>query len=91
MNFITIPLTDAAEVFTSDELEAARKSIDGKEVLVHEEILLQKKVERGLMTLPTDGEPVVWTYPVYKYNSNELNELLNSDKWYENDELVSKQ
>ena len=59
MNFIIIPLADAAEVFTSDELEAARKSIDGKEVIVHEEILLQKKVERGLMTLPTDGEPIV--------------------------------
>lgn len=43
------------------------------------------------MNLPTDGEPVVWTYPVYEYNSDELNELLNSNKCYENDKLVSKQ
>ena len=89
MNFIIIPLADAAEVFTSDELEAARKSIDGKEVLVHEEILLQKKVERGLMTLPTDGEPVVWTYPVYAYNSKELDTLLDSDKWTSKEEIMT--
>ena len=87
MNYIIIPLADAAEVFTNDELEAARKSIDGKEVLVHEEILLQKKVERGLMTLPTDGEPVVWTYPVYGYNTAEFNNLLDSDKWASKEEL----
>lgn len=87
MNFIIIPLADAAEVFTSDELEAARKSIDGKEVIVHEEILLQKKVERGLMTLPTDDEPVDWTYPVYAYNSKELDTLLDSDKWTSKEEL----
>ena len=87
MNFIIIPLADAAEVFTSDELEAARKSIDGKEVIVHEEILLQKKVERGLMTLPTDGEPVDWTYPVYGYNTAEFNNLLDSDKWASKEEL----
>lgn len=89
MNFIIIPLADAAEVFTSDELKAARKSIDGKEVLVHEEILLQKKIERGLMTLPTDGEPVVWTYPVYAYNSKELDALLDSDKWTSKEELMT--
>lgn len=88
MNFIIIPLADAAEVFTNDELEAARKSIDGKEVIVHEEILLQKKVERGLMTLPTDGEPVVWTYPVYAYNSKELDTLLDSDKWTSKEEII---
>ena len=35
MNFIIIPLADAAEVFTSDELEAARKSIDGKDCLLY--------------------------------------------------------
>ena len=89
MNFIIIPLADAAEVFTNDELEAARKSIDGKEVIVHEEILLQKKVERGLMTLPTDGEPVVWTYPVYAYNSKELDTLLDSDKWTSKEEIMT--
>ena len=87
MNFIIIPLADAAEVFTNDELDAARKSIDGKEVIVHEEILLQKKVERGLMTLPTDGEPVDWTYPVYGYNTAEFNNLLDSDKWASKEEL----
>ena len=89
MNFIIIPLADAAEVFTNDELEAARKSIDGKEVIVHEEILLQKKVERGLMTLPTDSEPVVWTYPVYAYNSKELDTLLDSDKWTSKEEIMT--
>lgn len=89
MNFIIIPLADAAEVFTSDELEAARKSIDGKEVIVHEEILLQKKVERGLMTLPTDDEPIVWTYPVYAYNSKELDTLLDSDKWTSKEEIMT--
>lgn len=82
MKFIVIPIEDAQLVFTEEELNRARKNVEGTEVIVHEEILLKKRQEAGLSTLPTDdtGE-FEWTYPVYQYRSKELDDLLNSDDW----------
>lgn len=82
MKFIVIPIEDARLVFTEEELNRARKNVEGTEVIVHEEILLKKRQEAGLSTLPTDdtGE-FKWTYPVYQYRSKEINDLLNSDDW----------
>lgn len=42
MKFIVLPLEDAKLIFTEQELETHRKSIDGTEVIVHEETLLEK-------------------------------------------------
>lgn len=82
MKFIVIPIEDAQLVFTEEELSRARKNVEGTEVIVHEEILLKKRQEVGLSTLPTDdtGE-FEWTYPVYQDRSKELDDLLNSDDW----------
>ena len=80
MRFIILPIEEAAEVFTPEELEYARKSVDGTQVIMHEEILLQRKTELGFMTLPESGV-AEWTYPVYDYASEELNTLLDSESW----------
>ena len=82
MKFIVIPIEDAQLVFTEEELNRARKNVEGTEVIVHEEILLKKRQEAGLSTLLTDdtGE-FEWTYPVYQYGSKELNELITSFDW----------
>lgn len=42
-----------------------------------------------MSTLPTDevGE-IQWTYPNYEYNTDELNTLLESDKWSNKDEII---
>ena len=42
MRFIILPIEEAAEVFTPEELEYARKSVDGTQIIMHEEILLQR-------------------------------------------------
>ena len=89
MKFIVLPLEDAKLVFTEQELETHRKSIDGTEVIVHEETLLEKRQALGMSTLLTDeiGE-IQWTYPNYEYNTNELNTLLESDKWSSKEDIV---
>lgn len=81
MKYIVIPIEDAQIVMTQDELEHARKSVDGSEVLVHEETLVRKRNTMGFITLPADDGSFEWTYPVYEYESEELNELLNSNEW----------
>lgn len=81
MKYIVIPIEDAQIVMTQDELDHARKSVDGSEVLVHEEILVRKRNTIGLTTLPADNGDFEWTYPVYEYGSKELNELLNGSEW----------
>lgn len=81
MKYIVIPIEDAQIVMTQDELEHARKSVDGSEVLVHEETLVRKRNAMGFITLPADNGDFEWTYPVYEYESEELNELLNSNEW----------
>lgn len=89
MKFIVLPLEDAKLVFTEQELETHRKSIDGTEVIVHEETLLEKRQALGMSTLPTDevGE-IQWTYSNYEYGSKELNDLLESDKWSIKEDIV---
>lgn len=89
MKFIVLPLEDAKLVFTEQELETHRKSIDGTEVIVHEETLLEKRQALGISTLPTDevGE-IQWTYPNYEYRSKELNNLLESDKWSSKEDII---
>ena len=81
MKYIVIPIEDAQIVMTQDELEHARKSIDGSEVLVHEETLVRKRNAMGLVTLPADDGDFEWTYPVYEHGSKELNELLSGSEW----------
>lgn len=89
MKFIVLPLEDATLVFTEQELETHRKSIDGTEVIVHEETLLEKRQALGMSTLPTDEvEEIQWTYPNYEYGSKELNDLLESDKWSSKEDIV---
>lgn len=89
MKFIVLPLEDAKLVFTEQELETHRKSIDGTEVIIHEETLLEKRQALGMSILPTDeiGE-IQWTYPNYEYNTDELNTLLESDKWSSKEDIV---
>lgn len=89
MKFIVLPIEDAKLIFTEKELETHRKSIDGSEVIVHEETLLEKRQAFDMSTLPTDEvEEIQWTYPNYEYNTDELNTLLESDKWSNKDEII---
>lgn len=89
MKFIVLPLEDAKLIFTEKELETHRKSIDGTEVIVHEETLLEKRQALGMSILPTDENGVIqWTYPNYEYNTDELNTLLESDKWSSKEEII---
>ena len=88
MRYIVMPIEDAQVVFTEEELSTMRKSIDNTEVIVHENILIDKRNQLGLSTLPSEETGTFeWTYPVYEYNSNILNELLNSNKWTQKTEL----
>lgn len=82
MKYIVMPIIDAKLVFTDNELAHMRKSIDETEVIVHEEILLRKRESMGMSVLPSeDTGQIEWTYPVYEYNTDKLNNLLNSQKW----------
>ena len=39
--------------------------------------------------LTTDENGVIqWTYPNYEYNTDELNTLLESDKWSSKEEII---
>lgn len=83
MRFIIVPIEDMKVMFTEQELSTMRKSIDGTKVIVHEEVLINKRNILGLSTLPSEDIGIIeWTYPTYTYNSNELNNLLNSKEWY---------
>lgn len=83
MRFIIVPIEDMKVIFTEQELSTMRKSVDGTKVIVHEEVLLNKRNTLGLSTLPSEDTGIVeWTYPTYIYKSNELNNLLNSEEWY---------
>lgn len=81
MRYIVVPIEDAQIVFTQDELDHALKSVDGSEVLVHEETLLRKRKAMGFAVLDGADGDVEWTYPVYEYGSEELDELLGSNEW----------
>lgn len=89
MKFIVLPIEDAKIIFSEKELETHRKSIDGTEVIVHEETLLEKRQALDMSTLPTDEiGKIQWTYPNYEYNTDELNTLLESDKWSSKEDIV---
>lgn len=82
MRFVVLPLIDAQFIFTEEELAHMRKNVDETEVIVHEEILIEKRNAMGLTTLQSeDTGQIEWIYPNYEYNSEELNNLLESDKW----------
>lgn len=69
-----------------------RKSIDGTKVIVHEEILINKRNARGLVTLPAEDTGVIeWTYPIYNYNTTELTALLSSDEWSSKEETYNQE
>lgn len=88
MRYIVLPIEDTKLVFTEEELSTMRKSLDNSSVLVHEEILINKRTELGLITLPSEDTGLIeWTYPTYVYNSTELNELLNSNNWSKKEEI----
>lgn len=80
MKYIILPIEDAQIIFTEEELSTMRKSTDNTQVIVHENILVDKRNQLGLVTLPVDGV-FEWTYPVYEYGSDELNNLLSSEQW----------
>ena len=89
MKFIVLPIEDAKLVFTEQELETHRKSIDGTEVIIHEETLLERREALGMSTLSTDEDrEIQWIYPNYEYNTDELNTLLESDKWSSKEEII---
>ena len=82
MKFIILPIEDAKIIFTEKELETHRKSVDGSQVIVHEETLIEKQEAMGMTILPSEETgQIEWTYPNYEYNSDELNSILDSDKW----------
>lgn len=89
MKFIVLPLIDAQFIFTEEELVHMRKNVDETEVIVHEEILVEKRNAMGLATLPSeDTGQIEWTYPVYNYNTDELNSLLESEEWSSKEEEI---
>lgn len=82
MKYIVLPINDMKQLYSDKELETMRKSIDGTQVIVHEELLLEKRKQLGLAELPVDGNGAIqWTYPNYEYESRELNDLLESEAW----------
>ena len=83
MRYVIVPIEDVRDLFTSDELEHARKNVDGTRMIVHEETLLRKREKLGVETLPMHGDTGMpeWTYPVYEYNSDDLYDLLHSYEW----------
>lgn len=88
MKYIVLPIEDAQIVFSEQELSTMRKNIANTEVLVHEEILLRKREQLGMSTLPINEDGTFqWTYPVYEYNTEQLNNLLSSEEWTKNEEL----
>lgn len=85
MRYIVVPIEDLKIFFSAEEISHMRKSTDETEAIVHEEILLRKRNVLGLTTLPSEETgQIEWTYPVYEYNSEELNNILNSDDWTSN-------
>lgn len=82
MKYVILPIKDASAIFTDKELSTMRKSVDNTEVLMHEEKLIEKRIILGIETLSADND-VELPYPIYEYNTDEFNNLLNSEKWSE--------
>lgn len=89
MKFIVLPIEDAKIIFSEQELETHRKSIDGSKVIVHEETLIEKQEAMGMsLLLSEETGQIEWTYPNYEYNTDELNSLLESDEWSSKEEII---
>lgn len=87
MRYIIIPIEDAQVVMSQDEIAHARKNVEGTQLIVHEETLVRKRNALGLNILTSeDMGAIEWTYPVYEYQSKELDELLASKEWTETEE-----
>lgn len=87
MRYIIIPIEDAQVVMSQDEIAHARKNVEGTQLIVHEETLVRKRNALGLNTLTSEDTGMIeWTYPVYEYQSKELDELLASKEWTETEE-----
>lgn len=87
MVYVILPVEDAQLIFTTDELSHLRHNSANTEVIVHEQILLDKRSQLGLATLSTNDDGTIqWTYPTYNYNTPALNDLLNSSDWTTIDE-----
>lgn len=85
MKYIVLPIEDAKIVFSEEELNTMRRNVADTEVFVHEEILLRRREALGMSTLPINEDGTFqWTYPVYEYNTEELNNLLVSKEWTKN-------
>lgn len=86
MRFVILPVEEAELVVPQDVMAHARKSVDGTKVLMHENLLLQYRENRGLSTLedPETGE-IQWTYPVYNYGDENFANLLGGPEWTEID------
>lgn len=83
MRYIVVPITDLKTFFSDEEINHMRKSTDETEAIVHEEILVMKRDALGMATLPSEETgQIEWTYTIYEYNSNELNNLLNNKNWF---------
>lgn len=88
MKFIVLPISDAELIFTEQELSTMRKSLDGTQLIVHEVTLLKKREGMGMSILPSEETgQIEWTYPVYEYNTDEFNSLLNSEEWTSNENI----
>lgn len=89
MRFVVLPITDMKELYSDKEIETMRKSIDGSQVIVHEETLLERRKMLGLAELPADSDGnMEWTYPNYEYESRELNDLLASKEWSSKEDII---
>lgn len=89
MKFIILPIEDAKIIFSEKELETHRKSVDGSQVIVHEETLLEKQQAMGMTILSNEETgQIEWTYPNYEYNTDKLNSLLESDEWSSKEETI---
>lgn len=86
MDYIIFPVEELDKVSPEllDELHLVpRKSVDGKQVVmkvINYDKLFPKEVMP--MNLDNDGNEVeIVTYPYDTYNSDEISEVLSSDKW----------
>ena len=82
MRYIVLPVEDARAVFAEHEISHMRRSVDGSQVIAHEEVLLRRRAAMGVQMLPSgDTGAAEWPYPVYEHGSAELAELLSSPQW----------
>ena len=91
MKYIVVPAEELVDITqeTLDELHLVfRYSVDGTEVIM--KVANYELLFPSIMTLPLTDEDevteVVYPYPTYEGDA--LEELLNSDKWTNKEELL---